>query len=244
MDPLLHVHRVGAGLEVLAHLVLVAGLRVQHVPLPGPVVGALGLRRGRLLEELVLVEHLGRIGSAWLDARPRRRIAFVAASTIASATVASATSVSATRVGLGRWPRRWRCRRRWVGSVLIMQLGSGRGSGGRRGLGCGRGVEQSSKIASPNSRSMPKMKSVSTTMAMSTMTARRKRLLAGRPGRLAQLGEDLLDELPERGAGFLGRPWQSAGDARGVARARRRHRPARASASRASVLDSLPWTHL
>ena len=37
-EPLLHVHGLGAGQQVIANLVLVAGLRVDHVPPTGPVV--------------------------------------------------------------------------------------------------------------------------------------------------------------------------------------------------------------
>ena len=64
MDALLHVHGVRTGLEVLADLVLVARLRVQHVPLAGAVVRTDRLRRRRLVEELGLAQGLADLGIA------------------------------------------------------------------------------------------------------------------------------------------------------------------------------------
>ena len=65
-DPVLEVHRGGAGLEVLADLLLVTGLGVDHVPVSRAVIGTLALR-GRLLlvEEVVLVQHLD-IDGGWI----------------------------------------------------------------------------------------------------------------------------------------------------------------------------------
>ena len=65
-DPVLEVHRGGAGLEVLADLLLVTGLGMDHVPVSRAVERALALR-GRLVdvEEVVLVQHLD-INGGWI----------------------------------------------------------------------------------------------------------------------------------------------------------------------------------
>src|SRR6202163_3635980 len=64
-DPVLHVHRDDPALEVGLHLVLVAGVGVDHEPPPGPVVGALD--DGELL---LLVVEAGLVQD-FLDGLPK-----------------------------------------------------------------------------------------------------------------------------------------------------------------------------
>jgi hypothetical protein len=53
----LHIHGASACLKILADLVLVTRLRVQHIPFARTVIGTDGF--GDLIEKLVGVEHFG-----------------------------------------------------------------------------------------------------------------------------------------------------------------------------------------
>ncbi len=57
-DPLLHVHRLGAGQQVATNLVLVAGLGVNHVPASGTVIGGVASAAGGFLLRLFCVAGL------------------------------------------------------------------------------------------------------------------------------------------------------------------------------------------
>ena len=75
-DALLHVHGGDAALEVGLHLVLVAGVAVDHEPVAGPVVGALRRAGGSSLG-LGLGLSAGRLATARSPRPSRRRFARV-----------------------------------------------------------------------------------------------------------------------------------------------------------------------
>jgi hypothetical protein len=173
VDLLLKVHRLDAGLEVLADLLLVARLGVDDVPPARPVVGALGSGAGPLgllLEEFVLIEDgRGLVGRRLLGGRLDG--------------VAGVLGVEGGGVGLGSG----RLDGDGAAGVLGVE-GGGVGLGGGR-LGVARGQQvrgvldgefgifvqahqtsNSSRMDSENSQSRPATRAVIATMVRTTTT--------------------------------------------------------------------------
>ena len=123
VDPVLHVHGGDAALEVRLHLVLVAGVGVDHEPLAR--AGRRGSRRRvvvlvalDVLAEEVLGEHdLVVAGRPWAQPSPAASGSASAPGSSAvddsaparasSMTAARASGISATASGVGRRRRRW-----------------------------------------------------------------------------------------------------------------------------------------